>query len=56
MALDVRRGATCADLAEAARVLGRHEDARRFLERYGWERQGEELVAMYQTLVENRFE
>jgi glycosyltransferase involved in cell wall biosynthesis len=25
--------------------------ARTFLVRYGWERQGEELVAMYRTLV-----
>jgi glycosyltransferase involved in cell wall biosynthesis len=27
--------------------------ARDFLTRYGWERQGEELVEMYQMLVEN---
>ena len=27
--------------------------ARDFLTRYGWERQGEELVTMYQTLVES---
>jgi glycosyltransferase involved in cell wall biosynthesis len=27
--------------------------ARDFLDRYGWERQGEELVAMYRTLVES---
>ena len=28
-------------------------EARTFLARYGWEQQGEELVAMYRTLVEN---
>jgi glycosyltransferase involved in cell wall biosynthesis len=48
-------------LAAAIRRLHRCVDARRrqavrardFLTRYGWERQGEELVSMYRTLVEN---
>jgi glycosyltransferase involved in cell wall biosynthesis len=29
-------------------------EARTFLTEYGWERQGQELVDMYRTLVENR--
>jgi glycosyltransferase involved in cell wall biosynthesis len=48
-------------LAAAIRNLHGQEDVRRrqatqardFLTRYGWERQGQELVTMYQSLVEN---
>jgi glycosyltransferase involved in cell wall biosynthesis len=44
----IRRLNECAEIRRRQAV-----QAQDFLARYGWERQGQELVAMYRTLVEN---